>query len=391
MALSAQDPANHPGRVHACVPACVTACGARLCANVHVCEYILCSSTCTDASVCLQARVREHTHLYARVCPVCVCTCTYLRVVCIHSCACEPICGRSRLRVCTRVSVSFPPWGPPECCGNLRGGCAKAGLERAAGLGLVLPFTHPQSAQIRGPWDLELCKAMVSRVGYASQEDAASTFDRLCLLISILTSSCLCFFGFWPVLRASRNAVPGGPPSSSGTGKRPHPWRAPGAGCSRPDFGEMPFPGDPPSPVATELAAWRPSPWALGGLSLRLNHNANRTAIGFPIICSTGNKDRIVRACGKGQQFVWHKEFIFSFPDLSPITRPLAAWEAAVGEGCSGGVGGPCCPQCVSGASVLFWDITVLPHTCLSSLQTLVSLGLLLQPPHWVLGPRLWP
>ena len=73
MALSAQDPANHPGRVHACVPACVTVCGARLCANVHVCEYIMCSSTCTDASVCLQARVREHTHLYARVCPVCVC------------------------------------------------------------------------------------------------------------------------------------------------------------------------------------------------------------------------------------------------------------------------------------------------------------------------------
>lgn len=78
-------------------------------------------------------------------------------------------------------------------------------------------------------------------------------------------------------------------------------------------------------PMATELAAWRPAPWALGRLSLRLNRNANRAAISFSIVCSTGNKDRIVRACGKGQQFVGHKEFIFSFPDLSPITRPMAA------------------------------------------------------------------
>lgn len=156
----------------------------------------------------------------------------------------------------------------------------------------------------------------------------------------------------------------------------------------------------PASPPSSQLAPF-PHPPALGGSFLRLPRNANRTATSLSIICFPGNKARIVSACGKGQQFVRHKEFIFSFPDLSPITRPMAAGNSEAPSGRRLGqvvwvasrpalVTVPCRPHC---ASVLRCPSppTGVPGTHLassSSLRTPASPDLLLRAPRWVLGLR---
>lgn len=162
----------------------------------------------------------------------------------------------------------------------------------------------------------------------------------------------------------------------------------------------VPSPGNPPPPMATKLTPGTlPPPLPLGGSFLRLPCNANRTAMNFSIICFPGNKARIVSACGKGQQFAWHKEFIFSFPHLSPITRPMAAGNSEAPSGRRLGqvvwVAGPgplpsplcLCPAMPKSSHMRVWDTLgfslLTPDTSLSGPP---SLGPLLGP-----GAPLWP